>query len=287
MSDTFQHFLHCTYVLQCYRTTAGGYAITSFTIISIVFLLPLYIFILYLGFKQSFKTMAMNHCDLFTYHMVLVELLNVSASACVCYGIQTNNVYIIWIGDGMFLISGSGQLFFHTMACLERYLAVVHAVAYLRLKEEKWIRARNLAIASFWLFYVLMIGTAFLHDVENYTFRYSLTVVQLVLNLLFSLCIIRTLICSRPGEGNERRPRVDQSKLKVIYLIACVQTVLMLRLSWTAIMGLLFFLKKEYGQCVLLFLFTYWMRLPSSLMLPLLYLKRHNKLFWKKKNQPN
>lgn len=93
----------------------------------------------------------------------------------------------------------------------------VHLVAYVSLKEERWIRARNLIIAFFWLLCILAIVGASEYDSENYTVLYALAVFQLFLILLFSLCVLKVLICSGPGEGNGRRHHVDQSRLRAFY----------------------------------------------------------------------
>lgn len=66
--------------------------------------------------------------------------------------------------------------------------------------------------------------------------------------------------------------------------IFSVLVVLVLRLSWNVIAGFFLFLPSQRkGDNCLFLLFTYWMGLPSSLIIPLLYLKRKEKLFCKKK----
>lgn len=97
LSAAYQSFI-CLH--KSHLSTVNSYIIITFTFTSIVFLLPVYIFILHLGFKQwrqqSFSTMAMSHIDFFTYHMVLFELLSVLASVCVCVAASTRIMSISW-----------------------------------------------------------------------------------------------------------------------------------------------------------------------------------------------
>lgn len=286
----------CDQLISCYATTFAKYTVTTFNITSVVFLLPMYLFILHLGFKkwrqQSFSMVAMSHFDVFAFNMVLVELLSISACTCVCCGIHTNWDDILVLGDWIFFISLSGQSFFHTLTCTERYLAVVHPVVYLRLKEEKWITARNVVIGLYWLLSALIIvsgsrGASYENYKVLYACFFSILVLELCLVLLFSLCILRVLVWSGPGEGTGRRHHLDQSKLRAFYVVASVLVVLVIKLTWSVAAGSMFFQQIELqdGNCVF-FLFEYWMGLPSSLVTPLQYLKKKRRLFCQKqKNQ--
>lgn len=175
-----------------------------------------------------------------------------------------------------------GQHFLHTLACAERYLAVVQPVTYLSLKGEKWIRVRNVTVGFVWPLSILIRVVVFLpsnRDVYLVLFIPVLFILFLV--WVFCLSTLRVLRRSGPGEGNGARRRIDQSKLRAFDVIVCVLVVLMLRLSWTLISGPFTLNASESAKCLILS-FTYWIGLPSSLLMPLLYLHRKGLLCWKK-----
>ncbi|TNN38146.1 hypothetical protein EYF80_051684 [Liparis tanakae] len=103
------------FFLKCSDTSAGIFSVTAFIVTLLLLILPLCVYVIYLGFqrwRQQRSGTTMSHSDVFTFHMVVVEL------------------------------------FFHTLTCVERYLAVVHPVTYLGLKKGKGIRLRNISIGS-------------------------------------------------------------------------------------------------------------------------------------------
>lgn len=82
-------------VYKCFNRTTGTIGIAVFSSVSIVFLLPLYLFILYVGLKQWRQQRAAStptsHADFLTYKAVLVELLSVLGSnqpRCPCWPLK-------------------------------------------------------------------------------------------------------------------------------------------------------------------------------------------------------
>ncbi|KAI3376422.1 hypothetical protein L3Q82_016443 [Scortum barcoo] len=124
MSDNFSSPTNTTLLYECFDVhviifISGAFAITKFFL-----QLPLSIFILHLGHQRwrqqrSFKTTS--HSDFFTLHMAALELISELGSA------------------------------FHILTCVERYLAVVHPVTYLGLKQSGGIRIRNISTGCVWL----------------------------------------------------------------------------------------------------------------------------------------
>ncbi|KAE8279329.1 hypothetical protein D5F01_LYC22916 [Larimichthys crocea] len=148
-SFNFYHEAH-----NCLNTTVGTTHITAFTITSILLLLPLYVLVLYLGlqrWRQQRSGTTMSHSDVFTYHMVCIELISVLGSCLNCWGVHTDQPLMMMVGINLSVINLTGQMFFHILTCVERYLAVVHPVTYRSLKEARGIRMRNVIIGCVWL----------------------------------------------------------------------------------------------------------------------------------------
>ncbi|KAE8279516.1 hypothetical protein D5F01_LYC23105 [Larimichthys crocea] len=115
----------------------------TFTAIFIVYilLLPLFILVLYIGYQRwrkqrSVATAPMtSHSDVFTFHMVVLELISTFGSSFYGYGTYTNQRKEMQYGLYLYLMSSPGQTLFHLLTCVDRYLAVVHPVTYLRLRQ--------------------------------------------------------------------------------------------------------------------------------------------------------
>eukprot|EP00064_Thunnus_orientalis_P023959 superscaffoldBa00009649_g24223 len=196
---------------KCINSTAGSLSITTFTITSILFLLPLCIFILYLGhqrWRQQRSGTTISHSDLFTYHMVISELMNILGFTLTCCAVFTDLPEMMMPGLYLSYINISAQMFFHILTCVERYLAVVHPVTYLGLRKARGIRIRNITIGCVWL-----------------------------------LCFVTT----GPGEGDRSRQQVHQSKLRAFYTIMAILGVLLLRFSQNILTTVLFTSLEETG----------------------------------------
>lgn len=276
-------------LVVCLRTPPGTYSITAYAIVSILVLLPLYIFTLHLGFqqwRQHRSCMTINHSEFFTYHMVGIELMGVLNFTLICCGVHTGCKTVIVMGLHIFHIYSSGQMSVHLLTCVERYLAVIHPIAYQRLRNKKGIRIRNIIIFSWWLF---CFGGAFLvladPKVAKIIFS-SLTVSELIVVCFLSLSVLKVL--TRPGPGKEGRckDRVGQSKLRAFRTMLAVIVVLLFRFGGNLFTTAVYVASQmEHQERCIVFVSILWTFLPSSLLLPLLFLHRAGKLACCKKKK--
>lgn len=288
---SYSSFVFC-FVNQCYYSTFGFSMMMSTAVAYVIFFLPVYIFILHLGFKQWWQqhpnAATTSNFDLFTYHLVLVELLNILFTIVACCGIYTKSNELLVAVSYLSIVTLIGQMLFHSLICLDRYLAIVHPVTYQSLKGQRWVRAKNIVIASVWLLSFLVTAIGLLGDSDISQFvTYLILAFELFLIAAFSLSVLWVLI--RPGPGAGGKQHIDRSKLRAFYIVIAILVVLVFRLSWALISASLINSSNHSNRtkCKIA-LVTYWINMPSSLTVPLLYLQRRVKQFCcKNKNESN
>ncbi|KAM3590233.1 uncharacterized protein V6R79_006285 [Siganus canaliculatus] len=268
---------------KCFNSTVGVVNITAFTVSSIVLILPLCIFIVYLGvqrWRQRRPGQTMSHSDVFTYHMVVMEITNISGAIAACCAVFTGAFHMVMVSMDILIVSSTGQTYFHLLTCVDRYLAVVHPVTYLRLRTEKGARIRNIAAGCVWFLCSGNIWFKFVISLEFVSpFIYFFMVATLIILCFCSLSILCVLIRPAPGDGGGARQRVDQSKLRAFHTIMAILGMLLVRFGGNLVNAVEFAspVADETRLCVFA-LSTFWFYLPSSLILPLLYLQRAGKL---------
>lgn len=271
----------------CLKSTAGAVNFRAFTITSILILLLPFSLVLCLGLQQWWQQHSMSHSDHITYHTVSMDMLSVFGCITMWCGMHTDIQQMKIVGLYLFCTNIMGQIVFHLLACVERYLAVVHPVTYRNLRKAKWIKIRKITIGCVWLIGFAMAGVIFVdgNGLLAYMFISAEVLVTFIISL-FNLCILCVLI--RPGPGKEVRGRqqVDQTKLRALHTMALILGVLLLRLSGNIITTSMYsYTVGEPERCVVLLL-GIWFTLPSSLVLPLLFLQRNGKnLCQKNSNQ--
>ncbi|XP_051800001.1 uncharacterized protein LOC127532411 [Acanthochromis polyacanthus] len=273
--------------MHCYVTTPSSFILTSFLITRTLLLLPLCIFIIYHGLQQrrlnvsTSSAATMSHSDSFTYNMVTMEMIGVFGCILMICGVYSDHYNIIIVGFFLSFLIWYGEMFFHLLTCVERYLAVVHPITYLSLRKERGIRIRNISIACVWLLSVVMVVLVVSEDatmvVDSCLSVFSLTVVSFC-----SVSVLCVLIGPGPGEQGGDKKRVDQSKLRAFYTIMVILGMLVLRFSWNLVANVNYLMEKGL-ECVMMSVGV-WFNLPSSLVLPLLFLHRAGKLVCWKKN---
>lgn len=270
-------FLFCASV-----SASNTMAITIFAVKTIL-VLPLCTAVLYLSHRQRKQQLSFtttSHADIFTYHMIAMQMIWFLSSFCVMYGKYANLQEMKILGVCLSLLDLYGEIFFQTLTCVERYLAVVHPITYLKLKQARGVRIRNISIGCAWLLSFTLMGLYPL-----YTFEYpSLTflcilVFSLTVTSFCSLSILCVLIRPGPGEGSVNKERVDQSKQRAFCTVATIMGLLCLWFVGFLVSNLM----ERFSQidknvtCVMITA-TGWFNLPCSLLLPLLYLHRARKL---------
>lgn len=216
----------------------------------------------------------MSHSDCFTYHIIIMELFGLCGCFICCIGIYRDYLIIVEVGAALISFTWYGEVFFHLLTCLERYLAVVHPITYLSLRNKRGIRIRNISTICAWVFSsaamsLVMLGNLFLD--------WCLLILSLILISFFSLSVLHVLIRPGPGEQGGKKERVDQSKQRAFYTIVIILVVLALRLAWNLVWGVMSE-SKDSSNCVIITV-VFWFSLPSSLVLPLLFLHKMGNYF--------
>ena len=109
------------------------------------------------------------------------------------------------------------------------------------------------------------------------TFLYMVIIVVVV--FFSSLSVLCVLIRPGPGEGGGGRQQVDRSKLRAFFTIMIILGVLLFRFVGFSLVAVEVWSEQQLfvETCAMQASIT-WFCLPSSLVLPLLFLQRAGKL---------
>lgn len=263
---------------NCLMSSFGCFAFYTFTFISILVLLPPFILVLHLGLRQSLQqqlSKPIGHSDLFTFHVILLDLLSMFGCVVTSCGIHFHIPSMIMVGLHFYSTNLLGQMFFHVLTCMDRYVAVVHPVTYLSFKTTKWIRIRNIMITCVWL----CSWCLFPHLIyQNGSSLASVLIggETIFIFLIFVLNLYIVLALNRHHSGKEGGHRhADSSKVKALQNIIVILGVLSLRFlgyylaTATTVIGQI----QEAEKCIA-YLVGMWLSMPSSLVLPLIYLQK-------------
>lgn len=241
-----------------------GFFITNSSILLLLCLLILYHRVCEwkLSGPTSSLVSTMSHSDFFTYHLVLMKLIGTFGCITCTFGIYLDQNKLFVGGALPWSYSWYGETLFHIVTCLDRYLAVVHPLVYMQLRNKQGIR--KISASCVWL--LSFIGMSLLsRDVFVIMNICTLTVVLAIV----AFCSFSTLlVLVRPCPG--------QSKRRAFYTILAILVVLILRFVASLFWALAYALQLSYG--CLIMCSTVWFTLPSSLVLPLLFLHRAEKI---------
>ncbi|KAJ0006179.1 hypothetical protein NQD34_013452 [Periophthalmus magnuspinnatus] len=249
-------------------------------IAQIPLILPLALCVLYLGYQRwkpnkSFKNVT--HSEFFTYNMALTQLLNISGTVTNVCGLYTSSDAVARVGDYLYGAHFITELLFHSLTCVDRYLAIVKPILYLKLKQRLGIVVRNVLAGVVWLLYLGYIGLQ-----QYYYPSYPITVLICTLIVMFhiiSFCSVSVLcVLLRPGPGGTGQKKIDQSKLKAFQTIMAIMVVVLI---WVLGIFVVIWVENTVKinlkvHCVL-FEMIVWLSLPTSAVLLVLYLQRTSK----------
>ncbi|CAJ1048241.1 uncharacterized protein LOC122870239 isoform X1 [Xyrichtys novacula] len=255
----------------------------SIQLTRIVVLIPVYTLVFYLGvqqWRQQRSFSAASHSDIFTYNVAALQLIWVWASVIWVWATFTGIPQMAALFFFLFFIVWLGENFFHVLTCLERYLAVVHPITYMRLRNARGVRIRNISIVCVWVLTFLLSGLAYVDLHPQFPTMFLTTIGVCLAAVTFcSFSVLYVLIRPGPGEGGRNGGRVDRSKLRAFITITVILVVLWLWLGGILVSYSLYG-SNLVSMDVKCFLLTsvYVFNIPSSMVSPLLYLHRAGKL---------
>ncbi|MEQ2207794.1 hypothetical protein XENOCAPTIV_018856, partial [Xenoophorus captivus] len=220
-----------------------------------------------------------SHIDIFTYNVVLLDLLGTTGIFLLFFGSITHDPEVWNAGSSMFGISSTGHTLFHVLTCIERYLAVVHPIFYLRLRGSSGVRMRNITVGCIWLISIVVMTITIGCNVPYATTSLVLLSFTSVAFVFCSLSVLCALSHPGPGKGGGNREGTDRSKQRAFHTMIIITGTLSLTFINSLITSLVQILSVPFGY---IFCLAGWSSvfflLPSSLVLPLLFLQRKGKL---------
>ncbi|XP_014823429.1 PREDICTED: uncharacterized protein LOC106903905 [Poecilia mexicana] len=273
------------YVL-CQLSVGSSVIFGLYTVFVIFILGPLFALILFLGFQRwrrqrsSPAATAMSSTDFFTYNMMAMELFGVVGTVVYTIGQLFTGEPALMLGVVFSALPMDGLVLFHLLTCLERYLAVVHPIAYMHVRDAVRVRIRNISSAVVWLLSCsgMVMAWQYYPDYPLVP-MFSLLGVAIFGMLLCCVLVLRALVRPGPGQEGGKKQNIDQSKKRAFQMIMAITGALILRS-----VGLLFWLglvdfetTDRQGLCIFIDL-GIWLTAPSSLVLPFLFLHRAGKL---------
>ncbi|KAG7487023.1 hypothetical protein JOB18_044841 [Solea senegalensis] len=266
--------------VMCLMCTTGLEVFAAFTVTNTIVILPLSVLIIYIGLQQwrqqrtNARVAATSPSDHFTFHIVGIETISLIGDISYCIGNYSNNTQLVLGGFFLLCIVIPGQDLFHCLTCMERYLAVLHPITYLHLKRTSGVWITNICIACVWFMCGVWVLIAHMQMPFYPLIPFSVWFgLSLFFSFFCSLSVLRTL--TRPGPGDGDRNRVDRSKRRAFHTITAITATLLIRCVGFLMCFFSFgyFSYNDIRACMAIKL-VFWFCLPSSLVLPLLFLQR-------------
>ncbi|KAF7650522.1 hypothetical protein LDENG_00124930 [Lucifuga dentata] len=168
-----------------------------------------------------------------------------------------------------------GRPLFQTCICVERYLAVIHPVLFLRLKPLKY---KLVGCAVVWLLVLIFCFTlAFMTKAMLFNLQSCIISFYLLLCLVKLFCCLSVFWALKkpgPGEGGREREQRDDLKMKAfkVILIITVCTVM----TYTPFV--LIFILQNYIEFQEAYVACVSIAVMTGFVYPFLYLHRTGKL---------
>ncbi len=241
---------------------------------NLLFGVPTHSYILWLIFQggripSEFFNINLTVCDLIYSLIVLFYPLKVIK--------HLEEVHRFLQGLGV-----TGRPLFQCLICVERYLAVVHPVIFLKYKP---LRYRVICCTVVW---IITLGSCFvamilqmLSNLETYTWFFSLQFLLFLSIQLFCLvAVLRALKQSGPGERAREREEEDHMKRRAFYLILITTATLVVMFVPFIVTGFIGGLQLiEQKEVKLIWFLSICCFILAGFVQPVLYLHRAGKLF--------
>ncbi|KAJ0006178.1 hypothetical protein NQD34_013451 [Periophthalmus magnuspinnatus] len=239
-----------------------------------LFILPLSIYSLILGYQRWRRRRSFTNSDYFTHNMSIIHLVLLLGLAVGYGGFFANHPELTRGGNYLISIIYPGELLIHALICVDRYLAVVHPISYMKFKQNTGVSFCSVSIVFVWLALFGYIGLKHFYYPLYPRIPYNCVLLVCVLVVTYcSVTVLRVLIRPRPGDSD----RVDQSKRRALHTMVSVTAVLLLWLVGALLQLVLEQIFKDpFQRCVIFKVLTSF-NIPSSVVLYVLFFHRIGK----------
>lgn len=262
---------------SCLRTSTGFINFSIFLVTCFLIVVPLCGLVIYISVRQWLQSssIAASHSDHLTYQTVIHKFLSLIGVILLGCGVVTGLNFVAYVGLFIFCSSTFILMFFDTLTCVERYVAVIHPIPYRNLKNGKGVRIRNAAIGCAWLLSFLITS---LMNVKSEILMVItfLFVAALCITIVFfcSLSVLFVLIRPGPGKVGRSKQQLDESKLRAFHTIVFILIVLLLKFGGNVLLSSVYaFPLAAEARCNVI-MSVMWMTLPGSMVQPLLFIMR-------------
>ncbi len=219
--------------------------------------------------SSEFFNVNLTVCDLLYSLITLLYLLD-------------NVTYLVllqWFLQGLGI---TGRPLFQSLICVERYLAVVHPVTFLKHKP---LRYRVICCTVVWIIalgsFLGIMSILRSLNLKAYTWFFSLQFLLFLSVQLFCLvAVLRALKQSGPGERGRKREEENHMKRRAFHLILITAVTFTAMFAPFIFTGLLTVLEhKEQNEVSLFWFLSYCCFILVGFVQPVLYLYQAGKLF--------
>ncbi|XP_042567358.1 C-C chemokine receptor type 8-like [Cyprinus carpio] len=240
--------------------------------ISLLFGLPINSYVLWLiitgtGSGVTFFNLNLSICEICNCLNSLLSIID----SCIWFShLKTLTWFLLGLGI-------TGRPLFQCLMCVERYLAVVHPVTFLKYKP---LRYRAICCTAAWLITLVSctccLFTLFSHYIV-YLWFFSLQFLLFLSIQLFCLVtVLRALKQSGPGEKEKKREEENHIKRRAFNLILITTVTMIIIYAPFSISAFIVILSQQYLKE--LFYFGYICFALAGFVQPVLYLHRVGKL---------
>ncbi|KAL2097663.1 hypothetical protein ACEWY4_006870 [Coilia grayii] len=232
---------------------------------------PLHMYFIWLVLKQC----AVN-VNFYALHLALCEILFavtvvignsaylVTRFHCLLYMVLPSYAFIF-----------AARPLFQSLICMERYLAVVHPIFYLKYKMPKY---KLVCTALIGVVIVAFTAEQARKTPNFLAFEFAILFVFLLLTDVFcSLSVLWALKRPSPGEGERQKDRMNGMKKSAFKTITVILLITVVDHIFVTVMGFCGDFANDHWMCIMDIINTFIFTL-CGLVQPLLYLQKIGKL---------
>ncbi len=257
---------------ECMDSYPGNILPTINLLLNTVHFLPVNVWILWL----VKGTAGVASSDFVILNQSVAEIINGVSLIILVFGALLNKKALILVS--IFLCSTFlvGRPLFQTVFCVERYLAVVHPLVY--LKHTKTLKMKLPLVVLVWLI-ILVLGIYFVNSYPKMPVWFAM-VMYLAMLVVCSSCSVMILwVLKSPKPGDGEKDGAHQQKRKAFVVVTVILITLVFGYGTVSCVIILRDQMSYHTYCLVLGL-SWWTLMPSAAVQPYLYLSKVHKVFF-------